>query len=313
MRREEGALLMITGYTRPLYLLPFDHRASYISGLFGWKEPLNVEQMVTVAHSKQIIYAGFQQAIADQVPQDRVGILIDEEFGSAILHDAASKGYITVVSVEKSGQEEFEFAYGEDFAQHIEAFHPTFAKVLVRCNPEGEVSLNQRQVGRLKRLSDYLHRTATLFMFELLVPASAMQLEQVEGDKNAYDLQLRPHLMLQAIQALQDAGVEPDVWKIEGLDRQEECVKVVEMARRGGRNTVGLIVLGRGAERDRVVRWLKTAASVAGFIGFAVGRTSFWQPLVDVEAKRIPQEEAATRIAHNFEAWIRLFEQARSP
>ena len=303
---------MITGYTRPLYLLPFDHRASYISGLFGWKEPLNVEQMVTVANSKYVIYEGFQQAIADHVPKDRVGLLVDEEFGSAILRDAASKGFITVASVEKSGQEEFEFAYGEDFAQHIEAFHPTFAKVLVRYNPEGDVALNQRQASRLKRLSNYLHRAQTLFMFELLVPASPMQLEQLEEDKNAYDLQVRPRLMMQAIQALQDAGVEPDVWKIEGLDRQEECVRLVELARRDGRNTVGLIVLGRGAERDRVVHWLKTAASVPGFIGFAVGRTSFWQPLVDFEAKRISKVEAATRIAHNFEAWIRIFEETRS-
>src|SRR5438552_14916868 len=221
-RKED--MLMITGYTRPLYILPFDHRASYISGLFGWKEPLNVEQMVTVAQSKHVIYAGFQQAIADQVPKDRVGILVDEEFGSAILRDAVSKGYITVASVEKSGQEEFEFAYGEDFAQHIEAFHPTFAKVLVRYDPEGDVALNQRQVSRLKRLSDYLHQAETLFMFELLVPASAMQLEQVEGDTNAYDLQLRPRLMMQTIQALQEAGVEPDVWKVEGLECEEEGV-----------------------------------------------------------------------------------------
>jgi len=302
---------MITGYTRPLYILPFDHRASYISGLFGWKEPLNVEQMVTVANSKQVIYAGFQQAIADHVPQDRVGLLVDEEFGAAILRDAASKGYITAMSVEKSGQEEFEFAYGEDFAQHIEAFHPTFAKVLVRYNPAGDAALNQRQAGRLKRLSDYLLQAQTLFMFELLVPASPRQLEQVEGDTNAYDLQLRPRLMMQAMQALQDAGVEPDVWKVEGLVRREDAVKLVEVARRGGRDTVGLIVLGRGAERDRVVHWLKTAASVAGFIGFAVGRTSFWQPLVDVEAKRISQEEAATQIADNFEAWIQIFEEAR--
>ncbi len=303
---------MITGYTRPLYLLPFDHRASYIRGLFGWKEPLNVEQMVTVAGSKQVIYAGFQRAIADHIPKDRVGILVDEEFGSAILRDAVSKGYITVASVEKSGQEEFEFAYGEDFAQHIEAFHPTFAKVLVRYNPEGDVALNQRQVSRLKRLSDYLHQAETLFMFELLVPASPIQLEQFEGDTNAYDLQLRPRLMMQTIQALQDAGIEPDVWKVEGLDRQEDAVQLVEIARRGGRTSVGLIVLGRGVERDQVVHWLKIAASVPGFIGFAVGRTSFWQPLVDVEAKRISKEEAAIQIAHNFEEWIRIFEEARS-
>ena len=301
---------MITGYTRPLYLLPFDHRASYILGLFGWKEPFNAEQMVTVAYSKQVIYAGFQLAIADHVPKDHVGLLVDEEFGSAILRDAASKGYITAASVEQSGQEEFAFAYGEDFAQHIQAVAPTFAKVLVRYNPEGDVALNQRQVSRLKRLSDSLHRTQTLFLFELLVPATPLHLDQVEGDTHAYDLQLRPRLMLQAIQALQDAGVEPDVWKVEGLDAREDGVKLVEMARRGGRNSVGLIVLGRGAERDRVEHWLKTAASVPGFIGFAVGRTSFWQPLLDVVAKRLSQEEAATHIAHNFEAWIRLFEQA---
>jgi len=268
--------------------------------------------MVTVAHSKHIIYEAFQRAIADHVPKDHVGILLDEEFGSAILHDAVSKGYITVVSVEKSGQEEFEFAYGEDFAQHIEAFHPTFGKVLVRYNPEGEAALNQRQVSRLKRLSDYLHRTQTLFMFELLVPASPLHLEQVAGDKNTYDLQVRPRLMVQAIQALQDAGVEPDVWKVEGFDRQEDGIKIVEMARRGGRNTTGLIVLGRGAERERVVHWLKTAASVPGFIGFAVGRTTFWQPLVDVLAKRIYRGEAVTHIALNFETWIHIFEEARS-
>ena len=302
---------MIKGYTRPLYLLPFDHRASYISGLFGWKEPLNAEQMVAVANSKQVIYAGFQRAIVDQVPRDRVGILVDEEFGSAILRDAESQGYTTAMSVEKSGQEEFEFSYGEDFAQHIEAFRPTFAKVLVRYNPEGDAALNQRQAARLKRLSDYLHRTQMLFMFELLVPPELMQLEQVEGDKNAYDLQLRPRLMVQAMQTLQDAVVEPDVWKVEGLDRRDDAVKVVEVARRGGRDTVGLIVLGRGAERDRVVHWLKTAARVAGFIGFAVGRTSFWQPLVDFLAKGISQEEAARQVAHHFENWISLFEEAR--
>ena len=303
---------MITGYTRPLYILPFDHRASYISGLFGWEEPLNVEQMVTVAKSKQVIYEGFQQAIADQVPKDYAGILVDEEFGSAILRDAASKGFITAAPVEKSGQEEFDFQYGEDFAQHIEAFHPTFAKVLVRYNPEGDAALNELQASRLKRLSDYLHQAQTLFMFELLVPPELIQLEQLEDDKNAYDLLLRPRLMVEAIQELQDAGVEPDVWKVEGLDRREDCAKLVQAARRGGRSNVGLIVLGRGADRDRVVHWLKTAAGVPGFIGFAVGRTSFWKPLVDFEAKRISEEEAATQIAHNFTEWVTIFEQARN-
>lgn len=304
---------MITGYTKPLYFLPFDHRGSYISGLFKWKEPLNVEQTVSVSRSKHVIYAGFERAVADEVvPKNQLAILVDEQFGVDILRDAANKGYITAASVEKSGQEEFEFAYGDDFPEHIQAVQPTFSKVLVRYNPDGPAEVNARQIDRLKTLSHYLHRTERLFLFELLVPATPSQLEQVDHDTSAYDVQLRPGLMMECIRVLQDGGVEPDVWKLEGLDRREDCVNIVQVARRDGRDSVGLIVLGRGAERDRVVHWLKTAATVPGYIGFAVGRTTWWQPVVDVENKRVTPQEAATEIAHNFEDWIRLFHEAHS-
>ena len=146
--------MRVTGYTKTLAMLPFDHRASYISGLFGWKEPLNVEQALTVAESKRVIYEGFKKA---RIPKEEAGILVDEQYGVGILRDARQRGTITAVPVEKSGQEEFDFVYGDDFAQHIEAMQPTFAKALVRYNPEGNRALNQRQTQRLKRLSDYLH------------------------------------------------------------------------------------------------------------------------------------------------------------
>src|SRR5271165_6959388 len=180
--------------------------------------------------------------------KDKAGILVDEQFGAAILRDAAAEGYSTSCPAEKSGQDEFDFEYGEDFGKHIEAFHPTFCKVLVRYNPEGDPELNRRQSVRLRRLSEYLHsdKSRSRFMFELLVPAEKAQLDQVKGDKKAYDLNLRPRLMAQAIEQLQDAGVEPDVWKIEGLGRCEDCENIVAAARRGGRSKVGCIILGRG-------------------------------------------------------------------
>ena len=296
---------MVIGYTKPLYILPFDHRASYIKGLFGWHEPLNAEQVAVVAESKQVIYEGFKKA---RVPKDSAGILVDEQYGIRILRDAVQHGTITAVSVEKSGQNEFDFAYGDDFARHIEAINPTFAKVLVRYNPEGDRAMNQRQAQRLKRLSDYLQQARRLFMFELLVPAETQQLESLDNDKDAYDAQLRPKLMVQAVQELQDAGVEPDVWKIEGLDNRADCEKMVAVARRNNRDNVGLIVLGRGASRDRVVHWLQTAASVPGFIGFAVGRTSFWDAVVAFEKKQLSMEQAAEQIAKNFEEWSQVFE-----
>src|SRR5437667_3342611 len=273
--------MTIVGFDHPLYVLPFDHRGSFQTKMFGWKGALSPEQTAQIAVAKQVIYDGFRAAIAAGVPKDKAGILVDEQFGRAILRDAAAQGYVTACPAEKSGQEEFDFEYGEDFAQHIEAFRPTFCKVLVRYNPESDQALNRRQAARLKRLSDYLHgESRSLFLFELLVPPEKVQLDKLKGDKKAYDLELRPRLMVETIQKLQDAHVEPDVWKIEGLDRKEDCEKIVAAARQGGRDKVGCIILGRGENDQKVREWLTTAAAVRGFIGFAVGRMDLWEPLV---------------------------------
>jgi myo-inositol catabolism protein IolC len=301
---------MTAGYDKPLYILPFDHRGSFQKNLFGYKSPLTPEQTAEIASAKRVIYDAFQSAVVGGVPKERAGILVDEQFGAEVLRDANSRGYVTACPAEKSGQDEFDFEYGADFARHIEQFNPTFCKVLVRYNPGADSALNRRQAERLKKLSDYLHGSNRLYMFELLVPAEKAQLERVGGDKKAYDLQVRPGLMVQAIQQLQDAGVEPDVWKIEGLDRREDCARVVAAAHRGGRDRVGCIVLGRGEDDTKVREWLTTAASVPGFIGFAVGRTTFWGPLVDLRAAKASREQAVARIAANYRAWVDLFEKA---
>ena len=301
--------MMTLGYNRPLYLLPFDHRQSYITGMFHFTPPLTAHQHDVVADSKQIIYEGFRQALEHGVPTLRAGILVDEEFGADILRDAMKHGYVTALSTERSGSDEFKFEYGEGFAEHIEAFHPTFAKVLVRYNPEGEPALNQRQTARLKQLSDYCRAADQRFMFELLVPATKAQMDRVHDDKQTYDRRIRPELMLQTIRTLQDAGVEPDIWKIEGLDRREDCERIVETARRDGRATVGCIVLGRGADEAKVVHWLTTAASVHGFIGFAVGRTTFWDAIAAYQAHTVTRQEASARIAQRFREWAAIFER----
>jgi uncharacterized protein DUF2090 len=142
------------------------------------------------------------------------------------------------------------------------------------------------------------------FMFELLVPAEKSQLDRFKGDKKAYDLTLRPKLMVDTILQLQDAGVEPDVWKIEGLDRREDCENIVAAARRDGRNAVGCIILGRGEDDEKVREWLATAAAVPGFIGFAVGRTAFWQPLVDFRARKITRDAAVQEIAARYREFV---------
>ena len=302
---------MNLGYDKALYLLPFDHRHSYVKSLFKLDPPLSAEQTARVCDSKQLIYEGFLAAVEKGVPRQAGGILVDEEFGTEILRDARRRGFVTALSTEQSGSEEFEFEYGADFAHHIESFEPTFAKALVRYNVEGDEELNRRQAGRLKQLSDHCQRSRRRFMFELLVPATEAQLQRFDGDRDAYDRDLRPTLMQEAIRQLQNLGVEPDVWKVEGVAQSGDCQRIVAAARCDGRDTVGCIVLGRGADAAKVRHWLATAAAVPGFIGFAVGRTTFWDALVGWQAQTKTRSEAVEQIAARLLEWIRTFETAR--
>jgi len=298
---------MKVGYNKPLYILPFDHRSSFEKGLFGWTGALSNEQVEKIAQSKEVIYDGFRLAVSKGIPRESAGILVDAQFGASILRDAHRKGYITCMPAEKSGQAEFQFEYGEQYATEFERFEPTFVKALVRYNPEGDKALNRRQTARLKELGDTAHKQGRYFMFELLVPATAEQSDRLEGDHDAYDKGLRPSLMMGAIKELQNAGVEPDVWKIEGLGNREDCIKIVEVAQRDGRSDVGCILLGRGSNATRVVDWLRTAASVPGFIGFAVGRTTFWDPLVALRDGKMSRQQAVEDIAERYMNWAKVF------
>ncbi|MBC7379942.1 MAG: DUF2090 domain-containing protein [Burkholderiaceae bacterium] len=303
---------MPTGYIQPLYILPFDHRASFVSGMFGWTGVLKPEQIAQITAAKRVIYDGFTAAMAGGVGKDNGGILVDEHFGAEILRDAKRSGIITCAPAEKSGQDEFDFEFGDEFARHIRAFAPAFCKVLVRYNPEGDAAVNRRQASRLRRLSEYLGGGPSRFMFELLVPATPTQLEALGGDVQAYDRKVRPALMLRALRELQDAGVEADVWKVEGLDNQGDCERIVAMARRDGRANVGCIVLGRGENEQHVRAWLAAAAGVPGFIGFAVGRTTFWEPLVALRDKKITREAAVAEIARRYRQWVDIFELTKA-
>jgi myo-inositol catabolism protein IolC len=300
------------GFDHPLYILPFDHRASFETKMFGFEGPMTPERTEEIARAKEVIYDGFKAALEAGVPKNKACILVDEQFGAAILRDAAAHEYACAMPAEKSGQDEFDFVYGDAFAEHIEAFRPSFSKVLVRYNVEGDRDMNRRQAEKLARLSDYLHdRSQSRFLFEMLVPPEKAQLDRLGGDRRAYDRQLRPRLMVQAIEELQDARVEPDIWKVEGLDRREDCEAIVAAARRGNRERVSCIVLGRGAGEEQVDTWLTTAARVPGYIGFAVGRTDFWDPLVEWRAKKTSREEAVERIARHYRDFVKTFENAK--
>src|SRR3954454_22042566 len=148
---------MALGYDGKLYILAFDHRGSFQKKMFGIDGDPTPEQTETISDAKHLIFEGMRIASERGVDSQAVGVLVDEQFGGSIPRDAKSDGLKLAMPVEKSGQNEFDFEYGDQFGRHIEQFAPDFSKVLVRLNPEGDAEVNERQLERLKRLADWLH------------------------------------------------------------------------------------------------------------------------------------------------------------
>jgi myo-inositol catabolism protein IolC len=298
---------MALGYEKNLYILAFDHRGSFQKKMLGIAGAPSPEESERISDAKAVIFEGFQEAVTQRAPKVAAGMLVDEQFGGAIARTARDRGYILAMPVEKSGQDEFDFEYGTEFGSHIEEFDPNFSKVLVRYNPEGDREMNSRQLVRLKELSDWLHARDRKFLFELLVAAEPAQLEPVGGDEDRYDKEIRPGLMVTAIRDIQAAGVEPDVWKIEGIDTREDCHAISEQVRSGGRDNVVCVVLGRGANEDAVVHWLRQGAGVPGYVGFAIGRTIWWDALKSYLDGETDRAAAAKTISENYLRMIEVY------
>jgi myo-inositol catabolism protein IolC len=298
------------GYDKQLYILAFDHRGSFQKKFFGIDGEPDPEQTAMIADAKHLVFEGMQQAVAAGADPSVTGVLVDEQFGSTVPEEAHAQGLRLAMPAERSGQEMFDFQYGDQFGEHIERFDPDFTKVLVRYNPDGDAEGNSEQRKKLKQLSDWLHARERKFLFELLVPATPTQLEAVGGDGERYDAELRPELMRRTIAEIQDAGIEVDVWKIEGVDARSDCEMLVAQARTGGRDGVVCVVLGRGADDAKVDHWLGEAAPVDGFVGFAIGRSIWWDPLKAYVDGKIERRAAAQQIAQNYLRFVKVYERA---
>ena len=301
---------MRPGYDQKLYVLAFDHRGSFQKKFFGIDGEPDPEQTAIIADAKHLIFEGILQAISAGADPSVAGVLVDEQFGSTVPSEAREHGLKLAMPAERSGQSMFDFQYGDDFGEHIERFDPDFTKVLVRYNPDGDASGKGEQLVKLKRLSDWLKQHDRKFLFELLVPAEPAQLEMVGADGERYDAELRPELMRRAIAEIQGAGVEVDIWKIEGVEERSDCEMLVAQARTGGRDDVRCVVLGRGADEAKVEHWLVQAAGVDGFIGFAIGRTIWWDPLKSYVDGKIERSAGARKIAENYLRFIKVYERA---
>ncbi len=293
------------GYPHKLYVLPFDHRSSFIKAFLGTSVELDKKQIKLIKQYKQVIWEAFLLALKYIDEPQACAILVDDEFGSEIIKQARKKNITVCLPVEKSGQKEFKFEHGREFSKAIEQIKPQIVKALVRYNPANK-KINLNQLKRLKRLGDYCQQNDYKFMLELLVPPTASNLRRVRGKKENYDLKIRPALTLKAIKEFHQAGVEPDIWKIEAMESQAAWSELIDLIRDGGRDEVGIIMLGRGESFAKVKQWMNLAPRHL-LNGFAVGRTVFMRPLLDLHQHNIGRKWAIKQIARNYLELIRYW------
>jgi myo-inositol catabolism protein IolC len=301
------------GYDERLYILAFDHRGSF-EKMVGATSDDPAANYAKVSGAKQLVWEGFERAVEQGAPKAFAGVLVDDQYGPDVARAAKAGGFVLAMPVEKSGQNEFDFEHGEAFGEKIEEFGPNFSKVLVRYNPDGDAAMNERQTARLARLGDWLHSHDRKFLFELLVPAEPSQLESVGGSAERYDSELRPGLMMGAILELRSGGVEPDIWKIEGIDDRGACDEIAHLVRNGGRDHVSCVVLGRGASDAKVDEWLRAAAGLEGYIGFAIGRSIFSDAVKAYAAdpEGFDREAAVESISANYLRFIEVYDSAQA-
>lgn len=294
------------GYKKNLFILPFDHRSSFAK-LFGFTNAeLTQEEKEIITKAKEILYDAFKKAVSVRISKEEAAILVDEEYGDKILRDAINQNYNVILTTEKSGQKEFAFEYGDEFGKHIEKYKPFFVKALIHYNPNDDPLSKMRQQQKLQILSDYCHQNSHKFLLEMLVLPTELQLNSVNGNIEQYDTELRPNLTAKAIEELQNVKIEPDIWKIEGMETQDSY-KVVVLQAQKERANVGIVILGRAEKQDKVEKWIKEGSKIKGVIGFAVGRTIFWEPLTNYKNGKITKEQTIETISNQFIYFYNLF------
>lgn len=297
-----------------LYMLALDHRGSFgrlhQAAVPDWEARSDEDRVASMRGAKRIVF----EALLDAVGEDHGGVahpavLVDERLGGEVAGAAREHDIPLAMAVEKSSQDVFEFEYGDDFGEHLSRYDADYAKALVRYNPGGDADGNRTQSERLRRLSDWCADHGPDLLLEVLVPPEEHQLAEVAGDEDAYDRQLRPELMRQAIAQLQDAGVRAPLWKIEGVDTAKDAAMLAEQAQAVDERSRCLI-LGRGADAERVDHWLRQAAPHPGYAGFAIGRTVFADALSAHLAGDIDRPATVQRIAEQYRHFVATYEQA---
>lgn len=284
---------------KELFILPFDHRSSFSEDILGVSGNLSKGQKKEISDLKEIIFEGFLMSLKRQKNKKHFAILVDEEYGKKILSEAKKRNIMVSLPVEKSGREELALEYGKSFGKHIDRIHPDFVKILIRYNPLNK-DVNKNQLKTLSIIDKFARENKYKIILELLVPPAKEDLKL----KN-YDSKERLERTIGAIKEIKEI-IKVYIWKMEGFTITQ-WKKIIPSIGKNPR----IIFLGRGQEKAKVIKWLKSAAGLEEIIGFAIGRTIFLEVLKKYYSKKISRGKAIKTISENFDYYIGLWKKQK--
>lgn len=287
-----------------LLILAVDQRPWLTKALYGHTDEATSDQRAAITEGKHVVLDGLLQATTERDGLD-AGILVDAELGPGVPERAKAARIPLALPIEVGGLEVYQ-TEPTDLEAYLRRYQPDYTKVLVRYNVEGRTDDNKIQLARLREAADAAHACGTQFLFEILVPATADQLSQVDGDVQRYDHELRPELILRGMKEI-SAEVDVDVWKVEHLGAAANYREAADLAAEHGATC---ILLGANAAEETVSDWLATAAE-NGFIGFAIGRSIWWDAMRDYLAGSMTRQQAVEVIARKYLVFADAFLKAR--
>jgi 5-dehydro-2-deoxygluconokinase len=275
-----------------VYMLAADHR-------WQWEEWCDAHAVsrTRIPEVKRLAYDGFLHARERSADVRQFGaLLIDQQYAGAVLADADA-GRVTVgTPAEKAGAFPLEWSTDPFSA----ALTGAFVKVLVRYRADDDAAIVQAQRQKLDALQAWCRGAGKPLVVEILVARRDEPEEEFESTG-------RPTMLAAFIADAYGRGLTPQFWKIEGTLSPagartiDEAIAAVPACRQ--------IILGKAADLATIDRWFAAAAGSRTAVGFAIGRSVFWEPSVAFLTGAKRAEEAAAAIASNYlqlvDAWQR--------
>jgi len=276
-----------------MFIFAADHREGLKSAIFKTKKELNKKQIQQMHEFKEMILESFIDASKDKIMNPYACLLMDEHYGEVQLKKAKKLGLNIIIPVEKSGVDTFEFEYKKNFKEHIKKFNPKYVKILIHFNPANTKD-NKKSVRNIKILNEYIKKTKSKLLIELLIKPTKKELKRY-GQKK-FDMNIRPGLTIDSIHMFNSAGIYPEIWKLEGFEKEEDLA-IVAFAT----GSAKIVILGRSESMDKVLKWIKIGAKNKKVCGFAVGRTIFLDALKKYYHKKISRDRAITIMAERYQ------------